>query len=69
MNILHALHSKNIATIPLSASLRAAQENGVRACAKIDEAEVLIMFIGVGNYPDDALTTKSERHEPRSDVI
>lgn len=69
MNILHALHSKNIATIPLSASLRAAQENVVRACAKIDEAEVLIMFIGVGNYPDDALTTKSERHEPRIDVI
>ena len=69
MNILHALHSKNIATIPLSASLRVDQEKAVRDCIKMDEAEVLIMFIGIGNYPEETLTTKSERHEPRVEII
>lgn len=69
MNVLHALHSKNIATIPLSASLRGDQETEVRNCANIQDSEVLILFIGVGSYPDEVLTTKSERHEPRIEII
>lgn len=69
MNVLHALHSKNIATIPLSASLRDDQEEAVRECIKLDDAEVLILFIGIGNYLKEVFVTKSERHESRTEII
>ena len=61
MNILHALHANGIASIPLSASLTSQQEKNVRKIAKIDDFEVLIMFIGVGNFPQRCVTTKSAR--------
>lgn len=61
MNLLHSLHGKGLATIPLSASLLEEQEINVKAVLGIDDAEVLIMFIGVGNYPEHCVTTRSER--------
>lgn len=60
-SILQALHYEGLAMIPLSASLREDQDKAVRELLDIEDAEVLIMFIGVGNYADTCLTTKSER--------
>ena len=61
MNLLHCLHHEEIASIPLSASLRERQELNVRRVVGIDDEEVLIMFIGIGNYPNNCITTKSSR--------
>lgn len=61
MNILHSLHYEGLATIPLSAALNDVQEKHVRNVLGIDDAEVLIMFVGVGNYPEKCITTKSSR--------
>lgn len=60
-SIIQALHYEGIAMIPLSASLWEEQDKAVRKVLHIDEAEMLIMFIGVGNYPDACMTTRSER--------
>lgn len=60
-SILNSLHYEHIATVPLSASLREEQEYNVRSLLGIHDAEVLIMFIGIGNYPDECQTTRSER--------
>lgn len=60
-SIIQALHNEGLAMIPLSASLWEAQDKSVRKLLNIDDAEMLIMFIGVGNYPDWCMTTRSER--------
>lgn len=61
-SILNALNYYHIASVPLSASLTEVQESNVRKLLNLHEAEVLIMFVGIGNYPDGVcLTTKSER--------
>ena len=62
-SILNALHFENIASVPLSGSLTLAQEKNVRKLLGIAECEVIVMFIGIGNYPDEGLTTRSERKE------
>ena len=61
-SVLNGLYSKGIGSVPLSASLKAEQDKNVRAIVGMDDAEVFILFIGVGNYPDgEFLTTRSER--------
>lgn len=60
-SLLNALYYEHIATVPLSASLREDQEKSVRNILHLHDAEVLIMFIGIGNYPNECRTTRSER--------
>lgn len=62
-SILNALHYEHIASVPLSASLISTQEENVRKLLSVDKPEVLIMLIGIGNYPEDCLTTRSERRQ------
>ena len=70
MNILNALFYKGIGSVPLSASLTIQQDKNVRKIISLDDAEVLILFIGVGNYPDgEFLTTKSERRLAAIEVM
>lgn len=66
-SVLNALHFEHIASVPLSASLTRAQENNVRKILDLHDAEVLILFIGIGNYPDVCQTTRSER-KPVTDI-
>ncbi len=60
-SVLMALHYEGIATIPLSASLNTKQERNIRKFLNLHKAEQLIIFIGVGNYLDKTVTTRSER--------
>ncbi|MBQ7674698.1 MAG: nitroreductase family protein [Alphaproteobacteria bacterium] len=69
-NLLNCLYYKGIGSVPLSASLTYSQENNIRKILKIDDAEVFILFIGIGNYPDgEILTTRSERKPVEIEVI
>ncbi|MCR4734014.1 MAG: nitroreductase family protein [Treponema sp.] len=69
MRILDSLQYYGIASCPLSASLNQKQERNVRNILNIPESDVLIMFIGVGNYPECCITTRSERHQPYSVIL
>ena len=61
-SILNSLFYYGIGAVPLSASLTPLQEKVVRETGNINDAEVLILIIGVGNYPNGSfLTTRSER--------
>lgn len=62
-NILNALHYCHIASVPLSASLTPNQEEQIRRLLNMDDAEVPVMLIGIGNYPasDECLVARSER--------
>ena len=64
MRVLDCFHAEGIATIPLSASLTTAQELKVRSILGMSDSEVLILFIGIGNYPEICQTTRSARSEP-----
>lgn len=61
MRVIDALHFEGAATIPMSAALTPEQEKKIRKILNADEAEVFIMFIGVGLAPEKCLTTRSER--------
>lgn len=63
MRVLDSLNYKKVATIPLSASLKAEQEKNIRKILNIHEAEEFILIIGVGNYPEICQTTKSKRKQ------
>ena len=61
-SVLNCLYCKGIGSVPLSASLTFEQDNNIRNTIDLDDAEVLILIIGVGNYPEGSvLTTRSER--------
>ncbi len=61
-NVLNCLYCKGIGSVPLSASLITSQEKKVRSVVGMDDAEVLILFIGIGYYPDGEFhTARSER--------
>lgn len=66
-NLINALYYEGIGSIPLSASLSTAQEKKLRGILDIKDNEVLIIFIGVGNYPEECLTARSER-KPEPDI-
>lgn len=61
MNLMNALHSEGIAVVPLSASLHKEQEEEVRRILNIDDSEVFILFLGMGNYSDSNLVTKNSK--------
>lgn len=69
-NVLNALYSRGIGSVPLSASLTPKQEKNVRRILSINEAEVLILFVGIGNYPEeDFLATRSARKQGNVEII
>lgn len=69
-SVLNCLYSKGIGSVPLSASLTAEQEKNIRKVVGMDDAEVFILFVGVGNYPKgEFLTTRSERKPIKVEVI
>ena len=69
-NILNALYYKGIGSVPLSAALTPDQETAIRTRVKINDAEVFILIIGVGNYPDGKiLTTRSNRREEKIEIV
>lgn len=70
MRVLDCFYYKGIASCPLSASLTPEQEKNARKILGLDDAEVFIMYIGIGNHPEgENQTTRSERHEPYTVVI
>lgn len=68
-NLINALHYYHIATVPLSASLTLEQESELRTKLKLNEWDVPIVFIGIGNYPEKCQTTKSTRKNASIQMI
>lgn len=69
-NVLNALYDEGIGATPLSAALTPLQEKAVRKALRIDDSEVIILFIGVGRYPEgEVITTRSERKPAEIIVI
>ena len=63
MTMLYALEYYHIASVPLSASLHHKQYETIRKELDIDDNEVFILFIGVGNFPKEYKVPMSHRRE------
>ena len=69
-SVLNSLYFKGIGSCPLSASLTKNQEYNVRKITGVTDSEILIIFIGVGNYPDgECTTTCSQRKKVDIEII
>ena len=69
-SLINSLYYYGLGSVPLSASLTPVQEKNVRSIAGLDDAEVLIMFIGLGNYPEkETLTARSERRKADAEIL
>ncbi len=69
-SVINSLYYYGIGSVPLSASLTLEQEKTIRKMINADDAEVFILIIGVGAYPDgDFLTARSERKPIEVEVI
>ncbi len=62
-SLINSLFYNGIGSVPLSASLTSKNEKKVRELLSLNSSDVLILFIGVGNYPDSCLTPRSERKQ------
>lgn len=69
MNLLYALHFVGLAAVSLSAALSPKQEKNIRRDLNVSDAENLILFIGVGNYKNKYKIPKSDRREPKYEII
>lgn len=64
MSLLYALQYGNLASVPLSGSLHPWQEARIRKMLDMDESEILIGFVGVGNFAEEYKVAKSFRDAP-----
>ncbi|MGC4129289.1 MAG: nitroreductase family protein [Bergeyella sp.] len=63
MNLLLALHSRNIASCCLNLCVPSVKEKQIKKIASIPENERLIMMIGIGKYKENAVVAISNRRE------
>lgn len=61
MNLLYALHYYEIGACPLNALLEAKKEKELQDLIKYNPAEIPILFIAIGDLPDQFMIAKSRR--------
>lgn len=61
MSVLYGLEYEGLAAVPLNAMMYYRDQEAVRELLKIDESEVFIMFIAVGDFMDECLVPVSDR--------
>lgn len=69
MSLLYSLQYMNIASVTLSASLNTEQEDNVRNLLNLNEAEVLIVYIGIGNYAEKYQVPLANKKPTEIEVI
>ena len=61
MSLLYGLENIGLASCTLNADLYLKDEMELRDLIKIGDTEDIILFIAVGNYPDQVKVAKSHR--------
>lgn len=61
MSVLYGLESEGLAAVPLNACLYARDRQAVQKLLGIDPSEEIIMFIAVGDMPDEVAVPTSDR--------
>ncbi|KAA9159719.1 nitroreductase family protein [Microbacterium lushaniae] len=61
MSVLYGLEAEGLAAVPLNACLYARDRDDVQQLLDIDPSEEIIMFIAVGDHPDETVVPVSDR--------
>ncbi|MEZ4877576.1 MAG: nitroreductase family protein [Flavobacterium sp.] len=63
MNLLYALHFNKVAAIPLNWCRTKEEDLKMRKVISIPNSEIIIVFVGCGNLPDDFKLAVSKRYD------
>lgn len=63
MSLIYALHSLGVGTCPLNLALNINVDKKLKRAAKINNSEILIMMIAVGNLPEKLKVASSHRRD------
>lgn len=63
MNLLYALHFNKVAAIPLNWCRTKEEDIKMRKVISIPSSEIIIVFVGCGNLPDDFKLAVSKRYD------
>lgn len=66
MSVLYGLEHEGLAAVPLNAMMYAKDQRAVRQLLDIDDSEMIIMFIGVGAFPEETTVPISDRKPAES---
>ncbi len=68
MSVMYGLEHEGLAAVPLNAMMYARDQRAVRNLADIADAEMIIMFIAIGSFPESSHVPISDRR-PASEFI
>lgn len=66
MSVLYGLEHEGLAAVPLNAMMYSRDQKAVRGLLQIDDSEMIIMFIGVGAFPEETTVPISDRKQAES---
>lgn len=69
MSVLYGLEHEGLAAVPLNACLYSRAQRIIRRVVPIPDAEVIVMFIAVGSFPDTSKVPASTRRPLASVVV
>lgn len=61
MSILYALEYQGLAAVPLNACLYSSAQKEIRSIVGMDDADVIVMFIAIGDFPEVSKVPLSAR--------
>ncbi|KRA25695.1 hypothetical protein ASD65_15640 [Microbacterium sp. Root61] len=61
MSVLYGLEAEGLAAVPLNACLYARDRDAVQRLLSIDPSEEIIMFIAIGDHPEETIVPVSDR--------
>jgi nitroreductase len=61
MSVLYGLEAEGLAAVPLNACLYARDRDAIQRLLSIDPSEEIIMFIAVGDHPEETIVPVSDR--------
>lgn len=68
MSIMYGLEHEGLAAVPLNAMMYYRDQRAVRALLDIDDSEMIIMFMAVGDFADESVVPVSDRKAAQSFV-
>lgn len=69
MSVLYGLEHEGLAAVPLNACLYSRAQKAIRKLVPIPHAEVIVMFIAVGAFPETSAVPASSRKPLESVVV
>lgn len=68
MSVMYGLEHEGLAAVPLNAMMYSKDQRAVRSLLDVDDSEMIIMFVAVGDFPEETVVPTSDRKPVESYV-